>query len=44
MLQQGPGLEAVRATWALTMQWGLAVRWGRGLASWHGQRLEWGMR
>lgn len=44
VLQQGPGLEAVRATRALTMKRRLAVRWGRGLARWHGQRLEWGMR
>lgn len=44
VLQQGPGLKAVRAPWALTMQRGLAVRWGRGLASCHGQRLERGVR
>lgn len=37
--QQGPGLQAVRAGWALTVQGGLGMRRGGGLASWPGQRL-----
>lgn len=44
VLQQGPGLQAVRAGWALTVQGGLGMRRGGGLASWHGQRLQRGMR
>lgn len=44
VLQQGPGLQAVRAGWALTVQWGLGMRGGGGLASRHGQRLQRGMR
>lgn len=44
MLQQGPGLEAVGAARALTMQRGLAVGWGGGLASRRGQGLQRGMR
>lgn len=41
--QQGPGLQAVRAGWALTVQGGLGMRRDGGLASWPGQRLQRGM-
>lgn len=42
--QQGPGLQAVGAGWALAGQGGLGVRRGGRLASGHGQRLQRGVR
>ena len=44
VLQQRPGLEAVRAGWALTVQGGLGVGRAWGGAGRPGQRLQRGVR